>query len=55
MSDLTIAIVVVPFLIVLTLALECTRIGCSWACRSYRTARVQSRGGTEQSDPESQS
>ncbi len=55
MSDLTIAIVVVPFLVVLTLALECTRIGCSWACRSYRTAKVQSRGGTGQGRTESQS
>ena len=42
MSDTAIAIVVLPFLIVLTLALECTRIGCTWAARNYRTARAQS-------------
>ncbi len=45
MSDTAIAIVVVPFLIILTLALECTRIGCSWACRSFRTTRAEDRDG----------
>ena len=29
MSDTTIAIIILPFLVALTVALECTRIGCS--------------------------
>ena len=43
MSDTAIALVVVPFLIVLTMVLECTRICCTWALRSYRTAKAQDR------------
>ncbi len=40
MSDATIAIVILPILIALTLALECTRVGCTLLSRKLREARV---------------
>ncbi len=41
MSDTTIALVILPFLVVLTVALECTRIGCSRIMRKLREPRGQ--------------
>lgn len=39
MSDTTIAILILPVLIVLTAALECTRAGCAKALRHRRSTR----------------
>ena len=39
MSDTTIALVILPFLIALTVALECTRIGCTKLARRLRESR----------------
>ncbi len=39
MSDTLIAILILPFLIVLTVALECTRIGCTRLSRKVREKR----------------
>lgn len=41
MSDVAIAFLILPFLVVLTIALECTRIGCSRLMRKVRVAREQ--------------
>ena len=39
MSDTTIAILILPFLIALTVALECTRVGCTKLARRVRGRR----------------
>ena len=39
MTDTTIAILTLPFLIALTLALECTRIGCTKLSQRRRAKR----------------
>ena len=36
MSDITIAILILPFLVLLTLILECTRVGCTRLSRHLR-------------------
>ncbi len=41
MSDTTIAIIILPFLVALTVALECTRIGCSRIIRRLREPRAE--------------
>jgi hypothetical protein len=40
MSDTAIAFLILPFLVVLTVALECTRIGCSRVVRKLREPRT---------------
>ena len=51
MSDTTIAILILPVLVALTVALECSRMGCTKLSRHLRAARERS-GGT--SAPENQ-
>lgn len=41
MSDMTAAIAIVPFLVLLTLVLECSRIGCTWLRTRNRDLRSQ--------------
>ena len=48
MSDLTAAIGIVPFLILLTLALEGTRIGCASFGRRMRQAKPQKQRSPEE-------
>ena len=36
MSDTTIALLILPFLVVLTICLECTRVGCTKLFRHLR-------------------
>lgn len=45
MSDTTIAILIVPLLLGLTIVLECTRIGCTWLHR--RAKQITPRSGVE--------
>jgi len=45
MSDATIAIVILPFLVALTVVLECTRVGCT------RVAQLVSRARRERITP----
>ena len=42
MSDTAIAILILPFLVVLTVLLECTRIGCTRMARKLRESRPES-------------
>lgn len=53
MSDTTVAILILPVLIALTLALECTRVGCTRLSRrlreNRRDERVSSASGREAS------
>ncbi len=44
MSDTTIAILILPVLIALTLVLECTRVGCTRLARKLREARSPRQG-----------
>lgn len=41
MSDTAVAILVLPFLIALTVLLECSRVGCTRIARKLREARSQ--------------
>ena len=41
MSDTALAILIVPFLITLTAALECGRIGCTKLARHLRETRLR--------------
>ena len=47
MSETLIAVTILPFLIALTVVLECTRVGCSRVARTLREAR--SRSSTQRS------
>ena len=41
MSDTVIAFLILPFLVALTVALECTRVGCSRVIRKLREPRAE--------------
>jgi hypothetical protein len=47
MSDTMIAVVILPFLIGLTVVLECTRVGCTRVLRHVREAKREAQLGSE--------